>query len=44
MISVNSEFEPYSTLNGRDNLLVSMKEVAPLASDVIISERSVWSF
>ena len=48
VINLNSEFEPCSSLNGWDKLLVqflaTMEAVAPLANDPIMLGRPIWSF
>ena len=48
VINLNSEFEPCSSLNGWDKLLVqflaTMEAVAPLANDPIMVERLILSF
>ena len=48
VINLNSEFEPCSSLNGWDKLLVqflaTMEAVAPLANDPIMLGRPIRSF
>ena len=48
VINLNSKFEPYSSLNGYDKLLVqfqtTMEAVAPLANDPIMFGRPIGSF